>query len=216
MLPARPQIFHGRDSELAQTVRMLHQEYAKIAILGAGGMGKTSLARAALHHPDVTTKYGDRFFVSCESATTHTQIAAAIGAHLGLKPEENLTKSVLRSLSGKPTCLLILDNLETTWEPLESRSGVEDLISLLTDLPHLALIVSILYRGLCRHYIFGDYRLQCEEPNTLPGSAGLVHFLNLWDHYHMRLPAKPLLKLLRISMTQETLTSFYSSLTTYH
>ena len=46
MLPARPQIFHGRESELTEIVRMLQQEYAKIAILGAGGMGKTSICEA--------------------------------------------------------------------------------------------------------------------------------------------------------------------------
>ncbi|KAF8199286.1 hypothetical protein K438DRAFT_683984 [Mycena galopus ATCC 62051] len=143
MLPARPQIFHGRDSELAEIVQMLQQEYARIAILGAGGMGKTSLARAALHHPHIKTKYEHRFFVSCESATTSIEIAGIIGEHLGLKPGKNLTKPVIRALAGKAACLLILDNLETTWEPSASRSGVEDLISLLTDIPHLALIVTM-------------------------------------------------------------------------
>ncbi|KAJ7865606.1 hypothetical protein B0H14DRAFT_3133348 [Mycena olivaceomarginata] len=125
MLPSKPQIFHGRDSELTEIVRMLDQDSAKISILGAGSIGKTSLARAALHHPDVI------------------EIAALIGAHLGLKPGENLTKPVLRSLSEKLTCLLILDNLETTWEPLESRSGVEDLMSLFSEIPHLALIITM-------------------------------------------------------------------------
>ncbi|KAJ6464913.1 P-loop containing nucleoside triphosphate hydrolase protein, partial [Mycena sanguinolenta] len=142
-LPAMPQIFHGRDSELMQIVQMLNQQCANIAILGPGGIGKTNLARAALHHPDVVAKYEDRLFVSCESATTSLEIASAIGAHLGLKPGQNLTKSVLRSLAKKSTCLLILDNLETTWEPFESRNGTEDLLSSLTDIPHLALIVTM-------------------------------------------------------------------------
>ncbi|KAF7334760.1 hypothetical protein MSAN_02374500 [Mycena sanguinolenta] len=136
-------IFYGRDSELTQIVQMLKQQCAKIAILGPGGIGKTNLARAALHHPDVAAKYKDRLFVSCESATTSVQVAGFTGAHLGLKPGKNLTKSVLSSLAKKSTCLLILDNLETTWEPLESRGGTEDLLSSLTAIPHLALIVTM-------------------------------------------------------------------------
>ncbi|KAJ6472986.1 hypothetical protein C8R45DRAFT_874227, partial [Mycena sanguinolenta] len=143
LLPSKPQIFHGRESELAQIVQLLNQQCAKIAILGPGGIGKTSLARAALHHPDVAAKYEDRLFVSCESATTSVEIAGFIGAHLGLKPGKDLTKSVLRSLAKKPICLLVLDNLETTWEPLKSRSGTEDLLSNLTDIPHLALMVTM-------------------------------------------------------------------------
>ncbi|KAJ6472980.1 hypothetical protein C8R45DRAFT_936021, partial [Mycena sanguinolenta] len=51
LLPAMPQIFHGRDSEVVKIVQMLDQRYARIAILGPGGIGKTNLARAALHHP---------------------------------------------------------------------------------------------------------------------------------------------------------------------
>ncbi|KAJ6483410.1 hypothetical protein C8R45DRAFT_830302, partial [Mycena sanguinolenta] len=49
----------------------------------------------------------------------------------------------LRSLAKKSTCLLILDNLETTWEPLKSRNGTEDLLSNLTDIPQLGLIVTM-------------------------------------------------------------------------
>ncbi|KAJ6464925.1 hypothetical protein C8R45DRAFT_1174210 [Mycena sanguinolenta] len=143
LLPSKPQIFHGRESELTQIVQLLNQQCAKIAILGPGGIGKTSLARAALHHPDVAAKYEDRLFVSCESATTSVEIAGFIGAHLGLKPGKDLTKSVLRSLAKKPICLLVLDNLETTWEPLKSRGGTENLLSNLTDIPHLALMVTM-------------------------------------------------------------------------
>ncbi|KAJ7484882.1 hypothetical protein B0H11DRAFT_1806773, partial [Mycena galericulata] len=143
LLPAKPKIFHGRDSELAQVIQGLNQESPRIAILGPGGMGKTSLARAVLHHPDITSKFEHRFFVPCDSAITSIDIAALIGAHIGLKPGKDLTKPVVKYLSGKPACLLILDNLETTWEPLTSRSGVEELLSLLTDIHNLALIITM-------------------------------------------------------------------------
>jgi predicted GTPase len=143
MLPFRPKIFHGRKSELDAVVKILGQEPARIAIMRAGGMGKTSLARAALHHVDVIAKYEHRVFVPCEMATTSLDITALIGEYIGLKPGKNLTQLVLQHFSELPACLLILDNLETAWEPLESRKGVEELLSLLTDIPHLALIVSL-------------------------------------------------------------------------
>ncbi|KAJ7644954.1 hypothetical protein FB45DRAFT_301198 [Roridomyces roridus] len=143
MLPARPQIFLGRDVELAAIVRLLQQEHARIVILGAGGMGKTSLARAALHDPSLSERFQHHLFVSCESASTGIDIAGIVGEHLGLQPGKNLTKLVLRTLAARGSCLLILDNLETTWEPLETRAAVEDFLSLLTDIPHLALIVTM-------------------------------------------------------------------------
>ncbi|KAJ7078799.1 hypothetical protein C8R44DRAFT_594720, partial [Mycena epipterygia] len=106
----------------------------RIAILGAGGMGKTSLAKAALHHPDMVSKYQTRFFVAVDSATTSVDLAALIGLHLGLKPGKDLTKPIVHYFSNKGPSLLVLDNLETIWEPVESRAGVEELLSNLTDI----------------------------------------------------------------------------------
>jgi hypothetical protein len=40
-----------------------------------------------------------------------------------------------------PRSLLILDNLETVWEPQESRADIEEFLSLITDVEHLALMV---------------------------------------------------------------------------
>ncbi|KAJ7218219.1 hypothetical protein C8J57DRAFT_1732300 [Mycena rebaudengoi] len=53
------------ESELQDVVNILIQDSAHIAILGAGGMGKTSLATAALHNPQVEAKYSHRYFVPC-------------------------------------------------------------------------------------------------------------------------------------------------------
>ncbi|KAJ7081417.1 P-loop containing nucleoside triphosphate hydrolase protein [Mycena epipterygia] len=143
MLPAKPKIFYGRESELREIVKILNQDSARIAILGAGGMGKTSLAKAGLHHPDMVSKYYQQFFVAAGSATTSIELAALIGLHIGLKPGKDLTKSVVQYFSNNGSCLLVLDNLETLWEPMESRSGVEELLSRLTDLSHLALVITM-------------------------------------------------------------------------
>lgn len=142
MLPAEPKIFHGRESELVDILHLFVQETPRIAILGPGGIGKTSLAKAVLHNPEITGRYGQHcFFVACDSALTITDLVALIGAHIGLQRQKDLTKPVLRYFSSHPDCLLVLDNLETLWEPTESRGEVEELLSLLTDVQHLALMV---------------------------------------------------------------------------
>jgi adenylate kinase family enzyme len=123
-------------------MKILAQDSPRIAILGGGGMGKTTLARAALHHPYTSTKFEHRFFVSAESATTRIELAALIGLHLGLQPGQDLTKLVVQYIHRQSSCLLILDNMETPWEPLQSRGGVEEFLSLLTDIEHLALMAS--------------------------------------------------------------------------
>ncbi|KAJ7713217.1 hypothetical protein B0H16DRAFT_1436203 [Mycena metata] len=144
MLPAEPKIFHGRESELADILKHFEQSTPRIAILGAGGMGKTSLSQAVLHHEEIVIKYqGNRLFVACDTAASKAELAGLIGAHLGMKPGKDLTRAVLNRLSeGSPT-LLILDNLETVWEPAESRKEVEEFLSLITDIASLALMITM-------------------------------------------------------------------------
>ncbi|KAJ7734433.1 hypothetical protein B0H16DRAFT_1467562 [Mycena metata] len=75
----RSPIFHGRVTELADLLKLFDQGTPRIAILGAGGMGKTSLARTLLHHPNIAARYQqDRYFVACDFTTTKVELAAAI------------------------------------------------------------------------------------------------------------------------------------------
>ncbi|KAJ7204161.1 hypothetical protein GGX14DRAFT_698881 [Mycena pura] len=143
LLPAYPQIFHGRDRELAEIVSRLKSNSARVAILGAGGMGKTSLCIAALHDPEVAKKFKNRYFVPCHSNGTRSSLVSSIASHLGVAEGPSILPKVLRHLTDGPPALLILDNFETPWEPMSSRTAVEELLSLLADIPHLALVVTM-------------------------------------------------------------------------
>ncbi|KAJ7027712.1 hypothetical protein C8F04DRAFT_1293724 [Mycena alexandri] len=183
MLPTEPQIFHGRESELADILKLFNQGTPKIVILGAGGMGKTSLARTLLHHPNITARYQQyRYFVACDSITTKVELAGAIGAHMGLRPGKDLSRGVIQHLSSRPTCLLILDNLETVWEPSTSRKETEEFLSLLTDVVGLALLITM--RGAER-----PSKVQWTRPflpplQPLAQVAARDVFLDIADDWH--------------------------------
>ncbi|KAJ7749994.1 P-loop containing nucleoside triphosphate hydrolase protein, partial [Mycena metata] len=183
MLPAEPKIFHGRDSELVDILKLFRQGTPRIAILGAGGMGKTSLARIVVHHEEITTKYhGNRFFVTCDTASSKPELAGLIGAHIGLRLGEDLTRAVLQHFRSSPPSLLILDNLETVWEATKSRKEIEEFLSLLTDINSLALVITM--RGAER-----PSKVQWTRPFLLPlpplaQDAARKMFIDITDDKH--------------------------------
>ncbi|KAJ7024854.1 P-loop containing nucleoside triphosphate hydrolase protein, partial [Mycena alexandri] len=183
-LPAEPKIFHGRDTEIADILKLFKEATPRIAILGAGGMGKTSLSRAVLHHPEIASRYhNNQFFIACDGLTNKLDLTGLIGTHLGLKPGRDLTQGVLRHLSSAPPTLLVVDNLETLWDPAESRKDIEEFLSLLTDISSLALMITM--RGAER-----PSQVKWTRPFLLPlkplaQDAAQRMFLDIADDGHL-------------------------------
>ncbi|KAJ7075529.1 hypothetical protein C8R43DRAFT_866019, partial [Mycena crocata] len=130
-LPASPQIFHGRGSELNHLLDNLKQVSPRITILGAGGIGKTSLTIVALHHTDVVAVYPQRYFVQCQSVSTRSDLVSSLASNLEIGKSTDPLGSIIAHLEGVPS-LLVLDNFETPWEFPGSQSEVEDLLSQLS------------------------------------------------------------------------------------
>ncbi|KAJ7874608.1 hypothetical protein B0H13DRAFT_2551489 [Mycena leptocephala] len=194
MLPSEPKIFHGRESELSDILCLFGQGSPRIAILGGGGMGKTSLARAVIHHSEIAGKYGQhRFFVACDSAATQVELAALIGTHLGLRPGKDLTRPVIQHFSSSPHSLLILDNLETLWEPTESCANIEEFLSLLTGVEHLALVITM--RGAERPAKVAWTRPFLQPLKPLEHDAARQTFIDIADNTHNPEEVKKVLSL---------------------
>ncbi|KZV61582.1 TPR-like protein [Peniophora sp. CONT] len=145
-LPPPPAIFHGRAREVDHIVNLiLDKPPARVAVMGSGGIGKTSIALTVLHRPEVKERYGDgRYFMSCEAVFTADGVLQellktfrlASDAQSRISPRD-LILSHLRVLSSGILCL---DNLETPWDADEL--GVESLLADIASLSHFSLLVT--------------------------------------------------------------------------
>ncbi|KAF8169374.1 hypothetical protein BJ912DRAFT_1149392 [Pholiota molesta] len=122
--------------------KLANAEPSRIAILGGGGFGKTTLARAILHDPKIAERYQSRYFLSCEAFTDADTLLLGIGSMLDIKASPTaMLASIRRRLETSGT-LLCLDNFETPWEPSATRSKVEELLASITDISKLSLIIT--------------------------------------------------------------------------
>ncbi|KAJ7271592.1 hypothetical protein C8J57DRAFT_1601135 [Mycena rebaudengoi] len=165
------------------------QDTARIAILGAGGMGKTSLTTAVIHNQSVVAKYQLQYFVGCHSAATHSDISTYIGVEKG----PGLLRRVVHHFKLGPPSLLVLDNFETIWEPKSSRTEVEDFLSLLADVSHLAIIVTM--RGAEHPGNVKWTRPFLPPLEPLSDSAAHQTFIEIADDVHEDKSVKELLAL---------------------
>ncbi|KAJ6514629.1 hypothetical protein DFH09DRAFT_1431843 [Mycena vulgaris] len=127
-------------------------------------------------------QFEHRFFVPCDTASSKDELVILIGAHLGLKPKKNLAKVILHHFTTNPACLLILDNLETLWEPMEIRRDIEELLSLLTDVKHLGLIITM--RGAERPASVHWTRPFLPVLKPLTQDAARQTFIDIADNFH--------------------------------
>ena len=99
---------------------------ARIALTGAGGIGKTTVALAIMHDDRVYERFEDRrFFISCEAAIDTQDAARFLARTLSLEVSKDPLSDIVRHLKAEPRTLIVVDNLETIWINERTRSSTE-------------------------------------------------------------------------------------------
>jgi tetratricopeptide (TPR) repeat protein len=142
-LPARPDVV-GRDGEVAALVQAwLAIPPGPVAVLGAPGIGKSTICLAALHDERVAGRFGDRrWFIRCDGVTSAGELLSALAAALGVigdGPPGNAAERIRAALEARPA-VVVLDNFETPWtaDPLPT----EELLRMIAAIPQAAVAVT--------------------------------------------------------------------------
>jgi len=160
---------------VSDAVRLLTMpSSARLAVLGPGGMGKTTIALAILYESQIVERLQDRrFFLSCEALVDANSVVISLAKLLGLFVSGDLLTAVVTRLSDMPRVLLVLDNLETVWlADGGPAAAIEELLGRLAQIPSLSIIITCRGNVLPQLVEWSNPDTAALEPFSLEAALG--------------------------------------------
>ncbi|KAG1870808.1 P-loop containing nucleoside triphosphate hydrolase protein [Suillus subluteus] len=145
--PSRPAMLFGRDVLVAELTNLVVND-EHLALIGPGGMGKSSLAKAIINEPLVMDRFADRrFFVTYDELDPSTITFETFMAHFaGALGIDISSADPLRQISTflRSACtLIVLDNAET-FEEASASSALRDIPPAIAEIANIPGVILVL------------------------------------------------------------------------
>jgi tetratricopeptide (TPR) repeat protein len=160
--PPRPSIFFGREGLLHEVLDLLlGHERSHVVLIGPGGIGKSSVAKAVVNDPVIEAKFKDRrFFVRFDdllaSQITYNIFVECIARTLGVAVSASGSHQEFSNFLRSGDILIVLDNAETFLDckATEEIPRINRAIAEFGDYPSVTIVITSRIRKLPHDFVY--------------------------------------------------------------